>query len=82
MQGSKKKVRELITTPEEGYEVLALMVIEEICEDYRAALIMKDRQMINSCERFLRGPRFQIYCQGKLDPEYLIKKIREEIDGN
>lgn len=72
---------ELISTPEEGYAVLALCVIEEVCRDYRSALVMRDVQKIHSCERFLRGPQFAVYSQGKIDPEYLIGKIRSEIYG-
>lgn len=76
-----KNYSELISTPEEGYQVLALMVIGEVCKDYRVALITHDQLMIHSCEAFLRGPRFHVYSQGGIDPEYLIEKIRGEIYG-
>lgn len=76
-----KNYSNLISTQEEGYQVLALTIIEEVCKDYRAALVTRDEQMIHSCESFLRGPRFHVYSQGGLDAEYLIEKIQEEIYG-
>lgn len=76
------RIVKVISTPEEGYAMLAMAVIEEVCRDYREALIMRDSGMIQSCERFLRGPRFAVYCMGNLDPEYLIEKIRGEIYGS
>lgn len=69
----------VIGSPDDGYEMLAIAVIKEVCREYREALPMHDENKIRSCERFFRGPRFAVYC--KLDPEYLIEKLREEIYG-
>lgn len=75
------KKMKTIGSPDDGYEMLAIAVIKDVCREYREALAMRDEGKIRSCESFLRGPRFEIYCRGNVDPEYLIKRIREEIYG-
>ena len=66
------------------YEELANAIIIQAVSDYRAALkaIKKDRgasgrKAIRECENFFRSKWFGVLTS--VDPEYLMRKIREEI---
>lgn len=72
-------IRGDISTPEEGYEALAMTLIMEVCKDYRSALVMRDKRMIERCEAFFRSRQFSIYTQGKVDPDYLMDAVRRDL---
>lgn len=69
-----------ISTPEEGYEVLGMFVIKSAADEYRRALMEGDELKIQTNEHFFRGPRFRVFARN-IDPEYIIQKIREEVNG-
>ena len=43
-----------------GYKLLAAAVIEKALQDYKAALITKNKDGINEAERFLRSQWFEL----------------------
>ncbi len=66
------------------YEDLANAIIVQAVSDYRTALkaIKKDRRApgrktVRECENFFRSKWFGVLTS--VDPEYLMRKIREEI---
>ncbi len=59
-----------------GYELLAAAVIEKALQDYKAALMMKDKDGINEAERFLRSQWFEVLADD-LNGETLITTMKE-----
>lgn len=59
-----------------GYELLAAAVIEKALQDYKAALMTKNRDGINEAERFLRSQWFELLADD-LNGENLITKMKE-----
>lgn len=59
-----------------GYELLASAVIEKALQDYKAALMTKNRDGINEAERFLRSQWFELLADD-LNGETLIKTMKE-----
>ena len=59
-----------------GYESLAAAVIEKALQDYKVALMMKDKDGINEAERFLRSQWFEVLADD-LNGETLITTMRE-----
>ena len=59
-----------------GYELLAAAVIEKALQDYKAALMTKNRDSINEAERFLRSQWFELLAND-LNGEMLITTMKE-----
>ena len=59
-----------------GYELLAAAVLEKALQDYKAALMTKNRDGINEAERFLRSQWFEVLADD-LNGETLIITMKE-----
>lgn len=59
-----------------GYKLLAAAVIEKALQDYKAALITKNKDGINKAERFLRSQWFELLAND-LNGETLITTMKE-----
>ena len=59
-----------------GYKLLAAAVIEKALQDYKAALITKNKDGINAAERFLRSQWFELLAND-LNGETLITTMKE-----
>jgi len=58
------------------YELLAAAVIEKALQNYKAALMTKNRDGINEAERFLRSQWFELLADD-LNGETLITTMKE-----
>ena len=59
-----------------GCELLAAAVIEKALQDYKAALMTKNRDGINEAERFLRSQWFELLADD-LNGETLITTMKD-----
>ena len=60
-----------------GYEALAQAIIIQAVNDYRRALKGDARGRCREIERFFRSEWFSVLT--KVNPEMLIRKLREEV---
>ena len=58
------------------YKDLAAAVVVHAARDYIDALNGKNDAEIKRIERFFRSDLFTLYVNGKIEPEYLIKRLR------
>ena len=71
----------------DSYELLANAIVIAAAKDYRAAIKKLSRgrkcqaaqDMKEECLRFFRSGWFRTLTE--IDPEYLIKKLDEEVEG-
>lgn len=73
------------TATRDNYKNLANAIIQKACEDYVAAVKYWRKHndhytklKIDMLERFFRGQEFLLYTDGKIDPEYMIKMLRQK----
>ena len=61
-----------------NYELLVNAIIEKAAEDYVNAVRVNNIYKMDELERFFRGQEFMLYTDGKIDPEYMIKMLRQK----
>lgn len=73
------------TATRDNYKNLANAIIQKACEDYVAAVKYwrkyndnYTKLKIDMLERFFRGQEFLLYTDGNIDPEYMIKMLRQK----
>lgn len=73
-----------VHTVDEAYSALGVAVCCVAANDYRNAYsnhlhgILNAKYEVESLERFFRSGLFTILSQSNVDPEYIIKEIRQE----
>lgn len=71
---------------DDGALLLARAIIVQQAKDYKAALRKCKKNGTQSstgtvkCEKFFRSAWFTILTRGKIDGEYIIEKLREEVE--
>lgn len=63
---------------DEAYEGLCGEIVGLAVKDYRAALILGDREKQERLERFFRGEWFVYLVDDRVDGEYVIERVREQ----
>lgn len=71
--------RQPISSIYRGYMALAEAIILQAVKDYRRALKAKNKDKIDEVEKFFRGRHFARLTE--LDPEMLIRALRNEIEN-
>lgn len=73
----------------EGCIRLCVAVLEQAGRDYRTwyrALLESPgnktaQQEVDALERFIRSPKFRLFCMGELDPEATIRELRKRAEA-
>lgn len=61
---------------------LIYAAIKEAAKEYIHAYKVKDYSRCDALERWFKSPEFETWTMGKVDPEYILKNIRREVDEN
>lgn len=61
-----------------GYELLCGAICKEAVNDYRAALLLEDKERQEKLERFFRSDWFVFLVNDKVQGEFVIEKVRKQ----
>lgn len=76
------KLLSQVRTIDDGYRALAMAVIVQAADDYRVAKILGDEYKMSSVEHFFRSWLFDVFARGRVNGEYILRKLREEDPKN
>ena len=65
----------------ENIEDLANAVVQLACKDYKNAYKVKNKGALKTLNNFFYGEIFELYTLGRIDPEFILREIRYQVDS-